>query len=180
MPSHSPNNNFLWWSLNEWLMQPNSWNKKIPEVSLYGVKTWGVERQTSGSSYDFIRRPLSNLPNFHLSPSFPPPPTLFLAGPTQEVRLHLWLDEVFPQTHVFLTPHMDLALSLFLPEVSLAFSLLVVCTTPSLFSSCQLLMQKETPEGGVMWDSSACWALKLPWFRWFRQFLWGSKLCREE
>lgn len=39
MPSHSPNNNFLWWSLNEWLMQPNSWNKKIPEVSLYGVKT---------------------------------------------------------------------------------------------------------------------------------------------
>lgn len=147
----------------------------------YGVKTWGVERQISGSSYDFIRKPLSNLPNFHLSPSFPPPPTPFLTGPTQEVRLRLWLDEVFPWTHVFLTPQMVLALSLFLPEVSLAFSLLVLFAQPHpFFSSCQLLLQKKTPEGGVLWDSSACRALKLLWFGWFRQLLWGSELCREE
>lgn len=169
MPSHFPTNNFSWWSLNKWLMQP-----KIPEVSPFGAKTWGVERQISGSSYDFVRKSLSSLPNFHLPPSFPPPPAPFLTGLTQELCLCLCLDEVFPQIHVFLTPRMDLALSLFLPEVSLACS---VCT--SLFPSQQLLLQKETPEGGVMWDSSACWALKLLWFGWFRLLLRGSKLCRE-
>lgn len=162
-------------------MQLNSWNKKIPEVRPYGVKTWGVERQISGSSYDFIRRLLSNLPNFHLSPSFPPPLSPFLTGPTQEVRLRLQLDEVFPQTHVFLTPQngpCSIFLSPwgffgFLPTSS-------VCTAPSLFSPCQLLLLKETPEGEVMWDSSVCWALKLLWFGWFRQFLWGNKLRRRE
>lgn len=114
--------------INEWLMQPNSWNKKIPEARPYGVKTWSAERQSSGSSYDFIKSlspicpiSISLLP----SPSFLPPPTPFLLGLTQEVHCCLWLDEVFPQTHVFLTPQTDLALSLFLPEVSLVLSLLV-------------------------------------------------------
>lgn len=96
--------------INEWLMQPNSWNKKIPEARPYGVKTWSAERQSSGSSYDFIKSlspicpiSISLLP----SPSFLPPPTPFLLGLTQEVHCCLWLDEVFPQTHVFLTPQTD-------------------------------------------------------------------------
>lgn len=130
-------------------MQPNSQNKKIPEVRPYGVKTWGVERQISGSSYDFIRKPLSNLPNFHLSPSFQTPPTPFLTGPTQEARLHLWLDEVFPWTHVFLTPWMDLAPALFLPEVSLAFPLLVLSVQAHLF-----FIFPTSPVEGKPWRKS--------------------------
>lgn len=105
-------------------MQPNPWNRKIPEVRPYGAKTRGVERQISGSSYDFIIESLSLVCPISISPSFPPPPPApFLIGLTQEVFLCLWLDEVFPQSHIFLKLQMDLALSLFLPEVSLGFSL---------------------------------------------------------
>lgn len=155
--------------VNKWLMQPNSWNKKIPEARPYRVKTRSAERQSSGSSYDFIKS-LSPICPISISllplPSFSPPPTPFLLGLTQEVHFCLRLDEVFPQTHVFLTPQTDPCF-VFVSAWGFLGSLTTrsVCTTPSLFSTCQLLPLKETPEGGVMRDNSACWAPKLQYKR---------------
>lgn len=176
MPSYFRTNNFACWSLNEWLMQPNPWNKKIPEVRPHGARTWGVERQISGSSYDFVRKSLSNLPNFHLSPSYPPPWLLF--SQDQHRRCSCVYGLMRCSLRFMFSQHPEWTL-LFVPVWGFLGFLPACSVCTSLFPSPQLLLQKETPEGGVMWDSSACWTLKLLWFRWFRLLLRGSKLCRE-